>query len=333
MKKGNMQNSISKIASSRILILDGAMGTMIQQYKLKEEDFRGERFAFYHLPLKGNYNLLTLTQAQIITEIHEKYLAAGADIIKTNSFNAQSISLADYEMEILSYEINLESARIAKSSTKKFSTAEKPRFVAGSIGPTNKFLSSLSQMEQITEKTTDFVQMSVAFETQIEGLIDGGADILLVETIIDVLNVKACLLAIKKVFERKKAELPVMISISISDNSGRLHSGETIKAFIDSIFGFPYFSLGINCSLGAKSTKPYLYEISKLSNSYVSVHPSAGLPNKNGIYSETPEEMAEIIKFFVDENLVNIIGGCCGTTPEHIKLFNNIAKLSNSKFL
>jgi 5-methyltetrahydrofolate--homocysteine methyltransferase len=316
---------------SRILVLDGATGTMIQRYKLEEKDYRGERFANYQLPLKGNNDLLTLTQPQIIAEIHEKYLEAGADIIETNTFNAQAISLADYEMENLAYEINFEAARIAKQAALKFSTPENPRFVAGSIGPSNKSLTLPPNPDKTDERSCDFATMANAYQIQVEGLMDGGADILLVETIFDTLNAKACLFAIQKVFDTRKCELPVMISVTISDKSARTLSGQTIAAFVNSISHFPYFSLGLNCALGAESIKPYLTELSYLSNAFVSVYPNAGLPDEYGNYLETPAEMAAIVKTFADEELVNIIGGCCGTTPEHVKLFAQIAANAKPK--
>lgn len=323
--------TLKEIATSRILVLDGATGTMIQRYKLEEKDYRGERFANYHLPLKGNNDLLTLTQPQIIAEIHEKYLEAGADIIETNTFNAQAISLADYEMENLAYEINLEAARIAKQAALKFSTLEKPRFVAGSIGPSNKSLTLPPNPDKTDERSCDFLTMANAYQFQVEGLMDGGADILLVETIFDTLNAKACLSAIQNVFDKRNCELPVMISVTISDKSARTLSGQTIAAFVNSISYFPYFSLGLNCALGAESIKPYLTELSYLSNAFVSVYPNAGLPDEYGNYLETPAEMAAIVKTFADDELVNIIGGCCGTTPEHVMLFAQIAEDAKPK--
>ncbi len=322
----NNKTLIENILQSRILVLDGAMGTMIQRYKLSEEDYCGSQFANYHLSLKGNNDLLTLTQPHIIKEIHEEYLAAGADIIETNTFNAQAVSLADYNMGSLSYEINYNAAKIAKQAATKFSTDEKPRFVAGSIGPTNKSLSLPSDLGDIAIRSISFLEMANAFEVQINGLIDGGVDILLVETIFDTLNAKSCLFAIRKVFNERNISLPVMISVTISDNTGRTLSGQTLEAFINSISHFPYLSVGLNCALGAEKIKPYLRDISRLSNNFVSVYPNAGLPDQYGNYLETAEEMALIVKSFADEGLVNIIGGCCGTTPEHIKHFAAIAK-------
>lgn len=323
--------SIYNILKNRILVLDGAMGTMIQRYNLTEKDYRGSRFADYPLPLKGNNDLLVLTQSIIIYDIHCEYLKAGADIIETNSFNAQAVSLADYNMENLAYEINLNAAKIAKLACENFSSRTKPRFVAGSIGPTNKSLFLPSDLNNPEKRSISFEQMTKAFKEQINGLIDGGVDLLLVETIFDTLNAKSCLFAISQIFTEKNITLPVMISVTISDNTGRTLSGQTLEAFVNSISHFPYLSIGLNCALGAEQIKPYLQKISKLSNAYVSVYPNAGLPDQSGNYKETAEEMTEIVKSFVDENLVNIIGGCCGTTPEHIKLFSEVANHGSPK--
>lgn len=322
---------IESAIESRILVLDGAMGTMIQKYNLGENDYRGSRFKDYHISLKGNNDLLVITQPQIIREIHEIYLNAGADIIETNSFNAQAISLADYEMADLSYELNLEAAKIAKLACTKFSTPEKPRFVAGSIGPSNKSLSLPSDLNNPEKRSISFSEMAEAYAEQTRGLIDGGVDILLVETIFDTLNAKSCLFAISQVFEEKKVVLPVMISVTISDNTGRTLSGQTLEAFVNSISHFPYLSIGLNCALGAEKIKPYLRDISTLSKNFVSVYPNAGLPDQYGNYMETPAEMTKIVKSFIDEELVNIIGGCCGTGPEHIKLFSKIAKKGQAR--
>lgn len=327
----NKKYLIENILQKRVLVLDGAMGTMIQRYKLSGEDFRGIRFAGYHLPLKSNNDLLVLTRPQIIREIHEEYLAAGADIIETNTFNAQAISLADYDMENLAYEINFEAAKIARQAAEKFSTDEKPRFVAGSIGPTNKSLSLPSDLNNTAFRSISFMEMAKAFEVQINGLIDGGVDLLLVETVFDTLNAKSCLYAISKVFHERQKSLPVMISVTISDNTGRMLSGQTIEAFANSVSHFPYLSIGLNCAFGAEKIRPYLRELSNLSNNFVSVYPNAGLPDQYGNYPETPAEMALIVKSFVDEELVNIIGGCCGTGPEHIRLFSDIAAAGKPK--
>ena len=316
---------IKEILKQKILVLDGAMGTIIQRYNLTEKDYRGERFTDYTIPLKGNNDLLVLTQPQIIYEIHSEYLKAGADIIETNTFNAQSVSMADYKMENLVYEINYNAAKIAKQACLGFAEIKKPRFVAGSIGPTNKSLSLPSDLNFPGKRNINFKQLVAAYAEQVWGLIDGGADLLLVETIFDTLNAKACLFAIDKVFTEKNISLPIMISVTISDNTGRTLSGQTLEAFVGSISHFTYLSLGLNCALGANQIKPYLKEIAKLSNSFVSVYPNAGLPDQSGNYKETAAEMTEIVKTFIDQGLVNIIGGCCGTTPEHIELFSEIA--------
>jgi len=329
--KQNKLHLIEDILKTRILVLDGAMGTMIQRYKLSEEDYRGSRFVNYHMPLKGNNDLLVLTQPEIIREIHEEYLLAGADIIETNTFNAQAISLADYNMESLAYEINLEASKIAKQAAEKFSTENKPRFVAGSVGPSNKSLSLPNDLNNPELRSIGFAEMSEAYAVQIRGLIDGGVDVLLVETIFDTLNAKSCLFAISQVFAEKKISIPVMISVTISDNTGRTLSGQTIEAFVNSVSHFDYLSLGLNCALGAEKIKPYLRELSSLSKNLVSVYPNAGLPDQYGAYKETAAEMTEIVKTFIDEGLVNIIGGCCGTTPEHIRLFSEIAATAKPK--
>jgi 5-methyltetrahydrofolate--homocysteine methyltransferase len=263
--KQNKINLIEEILKYRVLVLDGAMGTMIQRYKLSEEDYCGSRFANYHLPLKGNNDLLVLTQPEIIREIHEEYLLAGADIIETNTFNAQAISLADYNMESLAYEINFEASKIAKQAAEKFSIENKPRFVAGSVGPSNKSLSLPNDLNNPELRSIGFAEMSEAYAVQIRGLIDGGVDVLLVETIFDTLNAKSCLFAISKVFAEKKFSIPVMISVTISDNTGRTLSGQTIEAFVNSVSHFDYMSLGLNCALGAEKIKPYLRELSSLS--------------------------------------------------------------------
>lgn len=315
-----MNDSVNNILAKRILVLDGAMGTMIQQYKLTEEDYRGLRFGNHPLAVKGNNDLLVLTQPGIIQEIHEKYLEAGADIIETNTFNAQRISLADYGMEHLAYEINVQAAKIARRAAEKFSTPEKPRFVAGSIGPTNKTASISPDVNNPGFRAVTFDDISSAYAEQVRGLMDGGCDLLLVETIFDTLNAKACLYAIREVFAEKGRELPVMISVTITDASGRTLSGQTPEAFLTSVSHFPFLSIGLNCALGARQIKPFLEELSQKSSAFISVYPNAGLPNQFGGYDETPEQMAEIIKEFADLRIANIVGGCCGTGPEHIRL-------------
>ena len=327
----NNKKNITEILKQRILVLDGAMGTMIQRYNLSEADYRSTRFANWPVSLKGNNDLLSITQPMIIAEIHNEYLKSGADIIETNTFNAQAISLEDYQMSDLVYEINYNAAKIAKESIKNYHTNVKPRFVAGSIGPTNKSLSLVQDSTHSCKRNIDFIILSDAYKKQVEALIDGGVDILLVETIFDTLNAKACLYAIQEVFSQKNTELPVMISVSINDMSSRTLSGQTLSAFVNSISHFPYLSIGLNCALGPDNIKSNLIEISNLSDAFVSVYPNAGLPDDLGHYSQTPSEMAKIIQTYMDEKLVNIIGGCCGTTPQHIKYLADIAVTAKPK--
>jgi 5-methyltetrahydrofolate--homocysteine methyltransferase len=323
-----MKKDIYKEIESRILVLDGAMGTMIQRYHLKERDFRGIRLTDHYKPLKGNNDLLSLTRPGIISEIHEKYLAAGADIIETNTFNANSVSMADYDLQAFVYEMNLESARIAKLAAGKYTllTPEKPRFVAGSIGPTNKTASMSPEVNDPAFRAVTFDDLVVSYSEQVSGLIDGGADLLLVETVFDTLNAKAALFAIGEVFNTKSVKLPVMVSVTVSDKSGRTLSGQTIEAFIISVSHFDLFSIGLNCALGAADMKPLLKEISEKTSFNVSVYPNAGLPNQFGGYDETPAMMAKEIEDFVLGGYVNIIGGCCGTDPEYISQFAEIVK-------
>jgi 5-methyltetrahydrofolate--homocysteine methyltransferase len=319
-----MKNSLLKHIKNRILVLDGAMGTMIQQYKLTEEDYRGSLFANHLSPLKGNNDLLVLTKPDVIREIHEKYLEAGADIIETNTFNAQQVSLSDYGMEYKAYEINKVAAQIAKTAAQKFITQnpDRPRFVAGSIGPTNKTASLSPDANNPGFRNVTYDDLVKAYSEQIEGLIDGGVDLLLIETIFDTLNAKAALYATQEVFNERKIQLPVMVSVTVSDASGRTLSGQTLEAFLISVCHFPVFSIGLNCAFGAKQIEPYLEEISKLANCYVSIYPNAGLPNQFGGYDESAEDMAKIIGTFAKKGWVNIVGGCCGTTPEHIRAFS-----------
>ncbi len=316
-----------QILNSRILLLDGGMGTLIQAYRLTEGDFRGNQFAHSKSLQKGNNDLLCLTQPQIIQKIHERYLEAGADIIETNSFNAQRISMAEYGLEDYVYEINRAAASLAKVVAEKHSTLEKPRFVAGSIGPTARTASMSPDVNNPDFRNIDFDRLKSAYAEQVEGLMDGGCDILLVETVFDTLNAKACLAAIDEVFILKQKELPVMISATINDAAGRLLSGQTLEAFLVSISHFPLLSVGLNCALGAEQMIPHLKTLAAKAPFYVSVHPNAGLPNQFGGYDETAQQMAEIIEKYMELNLVNIVGGCCGTTPEHIaemqKFVNN----------
>ena len=312
----------------RVLVLDGAMGTMLQQYKFSEEDFRGERFRNYHMPLQGNNDLLSITQPKAIKEIHAKYLEAGADIIETNTFSGTSIAMADYQLESIVYELNYQSALIAKEVADEFTlkTPEKPRFVAGSIGPTNKTASMSPNVNDPAFRAVTFDELRVAYKEQVEALIDGGVDLLLVETIFDTLNAKAALFAIDEVKEERNIDIPIMVSGTITDASGRTLSGQTVEAFLISISHIPLLSVGFNCALGADQLKPYLKGLSSKTSFFTSAHPNAGLPNAFGEYDQTPEEMQALIKEYLDDDLVNIIGGCCGTMPEHIKLIADIAK-------
>ncbi|MGW9685402.1 homocysteine S-methyltransferase family protein [Flagellimonas sp. 2504JD1-5] len=313
--------NIEEILQERILVLDGAMGTMLQRYKFEEEDFRGERFKDWEHPLKGNNDLLSLTQPEAIAEVHRKYFAAGADIVETNTFSGTTIAMADYHMEELVYELNYESARIAKEVADDFTSKEphKPRFVAGSIGPTNKTASMSPDVNDPGYRAVSFDELREAYKLQVEALLDGGSDILLVETIFDTLNAKAALFAIEEVKEERNIEVPVMVSGTITDASGRTLSGQTAEAFLISISHIPILSVGFNCALGAKQLVPHLEVVSAKTDYGVSAHPNAGLPNAFGEYDESPEEMASQIKEYVEKGLVNIVGGCCGTTPEHIK--------------
>ena len=318
---------IEEVLKERILVLDGAMGTMLQRYKFTEEDFRGERFKDWPSPLQGNNDLLSITQPEAIATVHAKYFAAGADIVETNTFSGTTIAMEDYGMQDLVYELNYESAKIAKRVAEEFTAKEpqKPRFVAGSIGPTNKTASMSPDVNDPGFRAISFDELRVAYKKQVEALLDGGADLLLVETIFDTLNAKAALFAIEEVKEERNIEVPIMVSGTITDASGRTLSGQTAEAFLISISHLPILSVGFNCALGAKQLTPHLEVISSKSEFFTSAHPNAGLPNAFGEYDETPEEMAAQIKEYLDKNLVNIVGGCCGTTPEHISA---IAKLA-----
>jgi len=322
------QKNIYKEIKERILVLDGAMGTMIQKYKLSEADFRGIRFKDYATDLKGNNDLLNLTQPQIIYEIHEQYLEAGADIIETNTFNANAISMADYQMAGLAKEINIAAAKIACEAANKFTqlNPEKPRFVAGAIGPTNKTASMSPKVEDPGYRAVSFDDLVAIYYEQASGLLEGGVDIFLVETIFDTLNAKAAIYAIEKLLKEKDIRIPVMISGTITDASGRTLSGQTVEAFMHSVSHIDLLSIGLNCALGAKELRPYLAELAAKSPAFISAHPNAGLPNQFGEYDETPEMMVVQIKDFLDNQFVNIIGGCCGTTPEHIRAIVAVAE-------
>jgi len=319
---------IKDILRERILVLDGAMGTMLQRYKFTEEDFRGERFKDWAHPLQGNNDLLSLTQPEAIADIHRKYFAAGADIVETNTFSGTTIAMADYYMEELVYELNFESARIAKEVAREFTSKEpnKPRFVAGSIGPTNKTASMSPDVNDPGFRAISFDELRIAYKQQVEGLLDGGADLLLVETIFDTLNAKAALFAIEEVKEERNIDVPIMVSGTITDASGRTLSGQTAEAFLISISHIPMLTVGFNCALGASQLVPHLEVLANRTPFGVSAHPNAGLPNAFGEYDETPEQMAAQIKEYVEKGLVNIIGGCCGTTPEHIKAISDLVE-------
>ncbi|GGX06098.1 homocysteine S-methyltransferase family protein [Aquimarina muelleri] len=319
---------INKILEERILVLDGAMGTMLQRHKFTEEDFRGEQFKDWPVSVQGNNDLLSITQPEAIKEVHRLYFEAGADIVETNTFSGTTIAMADYEMEELVYELNYQSAKIAKEVAEEFTAKEphKPRFVAGSIGPTNRTASMSPDVNDPGYRAVTFDELRIAYKQQVEALLDGGADILLVETIFDTLNAKAALFAIEEVKDERNIKVPIMISGTITDASGRTLSGQTAEAFLISISHIPMLSVGFNCALGASQLTPHLEVLAQKANFAVSAHPNAGLPNAFGEYDETPEQMAEQIKEYMEKNLVNIIGGCCGTTPEHIKAIADLAK-------
>jgi 5-methyltetrahydrofolate--homocysteine methyltransferase len=318
-----MKKTIQECLAERILIIDGAMGTMIQRYKLEEKDFRGERFIDWHKDVKGNNDLLSITQPQIIEAIHKEYLKAGADIIETNTFSSTSIAQADYEMQSLAYELNVAAATCARNAIDSFlleTNHESEKFIAGAIGPLNKTLSLSPDVNNPGFRTVTFDEVADSYYEQIRGLIDGGVDLLLIETIFDTLNAKAAIYAIKKYFRNtKKQELPIMISGTITDASGRTLSGQTLEAFYVSVSHANPLSVVLNCALGAKEMRPYIEELSEIANCYTSAYPNAGLPNAFGEYDEQPHETAHIIEEWAREGFVNIVGGCCGTTPEHIK--------------
>lgn len=316
----DMNIDLREVLADRILVLDGAMGTMIQRYKLTEADYRGERFASYHMDIKGNNEVLSITQPKIIREIHEKYLKAGADIIETNTFSANSISQADYDMVELAYEMNKASAQIAKEATSKYQSPNKPRFVAGALGPTNRTASLSPDVNNPGYRAVTFDDLVEAYLEQARGLVDGGADILLIETVFDTLNCKAALFALDTLFEEKGQSWPIMVSGTVTDASGRTLSGQTVEAFWVSISHMPLLSVGLNCSLGSKELTPFLKDLASIATCPVSAYPNAGLPNELGEYDQGATEMGKYIRDFASTGLVNIIGGCCGTTPEHIQV-------------
>src|SRR5579863_1414232 len=318
----NSRELIEKALQQRILVIDGAMGTMIQRHKLEEKDYRGERFKDWASDLKGNNDLLVLTQPDIIGGIHREYLEAGADIIETNTFNAQRISMADYHMEDIAFEINVAAAKLARKAADDYTARNpaKPRFVAGAIGPMNKTLSLSPDVNNPGFRSVTFDEVSAAYYEQVKGLVEGGVDLLLIETIFDTLNAKAAIFAIKKYFrDIKSKELPILISGTITDASGRTLSGQTLEAFYTSVIHAKPVSIGLNCALGADQMRPHIEELSQIACCYVSAYPNAGLPNAMGEYDEQPDQTAHFLEDWAQEGFVNIVGGCCGTTPDHIK--------------
>ena len=311
---------IEEILLKRILVLDGAMGTMLQDYKFSEEDFRGDRFVNHPCSLKGNNDLLSLTQPEAIKTVHRKYFEVGADIVETNTFSSTSIGMGDYQMEPWVYEMNFESAKLARQVADEFTkkNPDKPRFVAGSIGPTNRTASMSPDVNDPGYRAVTFDELLVSYTEQVKGLVDGGSDVLLVETIFDTLNAKAALFAIDALKEKNNWDVPVMVSGTITDASGRTLSGQTVEAFVVSVSHIPLLSIGFNCALGADQLLPYLRRLSQITEINTSAHPNAGLPNAFGSYDQSPKEMGDLIEKYLEENLVNIVGGCCGSTPDHI---------------
>ncbi len=313
---------IRSLLKERILIIDGAMGTMIQRHKLQEENYRGERFASWHCDVKGNNDLLSITQPKLITSIHKEYLEAGADIIETNTFSSTTIAQADYDMQSLAYEMNVAGAKCAKEAADEYTNQNpnKPRYVAGAIGPLNKTLSLSPDVNNPGYRAVSFDEVVEAYTEQIKGLVNGGVDILLIETIFDTLNAKAAIFAIKQFFQKNNLpELPIMISGTITDASGRTLSGQTLEAFYISVMHARPLSVGLNCALGAREMRAHIEELSGIANCFTSAYPNAGLPNAFGEYDEQPSDTAHIIEEWAKEGFLNIVGGCCGTTPDHIK--------------
>lgn len=324
-------STLNELLQQHILVIDGAMGTMIQRYKLNEADYRGEQFKNWHKDVKGNNDMLCITQPHIIEEIHLKYLQAGANILETNTFSAQRISMADYDMQDYSYQLNLEAAKCARNAVSKFLDSEQGKqsigvFVAGAIGPTNRTLSLSPDVNNPGYRAVTFDEVMEAYYEQVKGLVDGGVDIILIETIFDTLNAKAAIYAVKKYFADYSIELPIMISGTITDASGRTLSGQTLEAFYYSVEHANPISVGFNCALGATQMKPHIEELSALASCYVSAYPNAGLPNAFGEYDEQAHETGHIIEEWAKEGLVNIVGGCCGTTPDHIKCIADAVK-------
>lgn len=313
--------ALKKALETRILILDGAAGTMIQRHKLSEEDFRGTRFAEWPQDLKGNNDLLNLTRPDIILDMHRDYLAAGADMIETNSFSSTSIAQADYGMEEIAFEMSREAARLARQAADEASSPDRPRFVAGAIGPTNRTASISPDVNDPGARNTDFGKLAGAYKESARGLIEGGADTLLIETIFDTLNAKAAIFGVTELFEETGETVPLMLSVTITDQSGRTLSGQTTEAFWNAVAHAEPLSVGINCALGPDLMRPYVAEMSRIAGCYVSAYPNAGLPNAFGEYDETPEMMTGHLEEWARSGLLNIVGGCCGTTPDHIAAY------------
>ncbi len=321
--------ALPAILQNRIMVLDGAMGTMIQRFKLDEAQYRGERFKDFHKDIKGNNELLSLTRPDVITSIHERYLAAGADLIETNTFGATSIAQADYDMADLAVEMNLASAKLARAACDKYATPEKPRFVLGALGPTPKTASISPDVNDPGARNVDFEQLRAAYYAQVEALVRGGADALLVETIFDTLNAKAALFAIDEYFEASGERLPLIISGTVTDASGRILSGQTVTAFWYSVRHARPLAVGLNCALGAALMRPYLQELARVAgDTFISCYPNAGLPNpmSDTGFDETPADTSRLLREFATDGLVNIVGGCCGTTPEHIAAIGNVVQ-------
>ncbi|HEY1033125.1 MAG TPA: homocysteine S-methyltransferase family protein [Flavipsychrobacter sp.] len=322
------EQKLRDILNKRIMIIDGAMGTMIQRYKLTEADYRGERFKDWHLDVKGNNDMLVLTQPHIIKEIHREYLDAGADIIETNTFSAQAVALADYDMQAYAYEISKDAAKVARQAVEEYEKDNpgSEKFVAGAIGPMNKTLSLSPDVNNPGYRAVTFDEVADAYYDHVKGLVDGGADILLIETIFDTLNSKAAIYAIEKYFRDTNQRLPVMISGTITDASGRTLSGQTLEAFYISVSHAEPLSIGLNCALGAEQMRPHVEELASIAACYVSCYPNAGLPNAMGEYDESPEITASIVSEWAAQGWINIVGGCCGTTPAHIKAIADAMK-------
>jgi len=324
----NMRNAITHAAKDRILVLDGAMGSLIQGYRLDEADFRGERFKDHPSPLKGNNDLLALTRPDVLREIHDAYFEAGADIAETNTFSSTTIAQADYGLESAVYDLNLAAARIARHAADVWTskTPDKPRFVAGSVGPTNRTASISPDVNDPGYRAVTFQDLVEAYTVQMVALIEGGVDALLIETVFDTLNAKAALFAAEEAFDQTRQRLPIMVSGTITDASGRTLSGQTAEAFWVSMSHAPLFSIGLNCALGATQLIPHLEALSNVASCRISAHPNAGLPNEMGEYDQGPDDMAEALAPFLDKGLVNILGGCCGTTPDHIRAIANLVQ-------